>query len=185
MQDSPDQHALRSAHPLALQLIALLAGNPGARVLEIGRGSGRNARALEAAGLAVSGLDDPSRFFAGALSTHALLHGTTADIAGLLAQIADRLPGGAPLLCTFGSVRDARFGTGRRLGPNTFAPLDGDERDVPHTFFDEGRLRAIVAADWDVQSLLERNVDNIAGTWAHAEKPLRGSLHYLASLRRR
>ena len=99
-----------------------------------------------------------------------------------LERIAGRLPAGAPLLCTFGSIRDARFGTGRRLEANTFASLDGDERDVPHTFFDETELRSILAANWDVESLDERNVDEVAGAWAHAEKPLRGSVHCFATL---
>ncbi len=170
---------MRAAHPLARALIARLPR--GARVLEIGHGSGRNHRALEAAGFAVVHFDaqvEPPEGAAGALSTHALLHGSPEEIAAVLAALARRLVGGAPLLATFGSRRDARFGKGTALGPTTFAPTEGDERGVAHSFFDEAALRAILAADFAIEELREVEVDAVVGGWAHASSPLRGAVHW-------
>ena len=70
--DSPEA-VPRPPHPLALDLIERLRDRPGARVLEIGAGSGRNTRALIGAGLRVQAPPD-SGPYAAALSTHALLH---------------------------------------------------------------------------------------------------------------
>ncbi|HUA09530.1 MAG TPA: hypothetical protein VMA98_09670, partial [Candidatus Acidoferrales bacterium] len=71
--DSPEALS-RPPHPLALALIERLRERPGAEVLEVGAGSGRNTPALIAAGLRVG--SEPARGpYAAALSTHALLHG--------------------------------------------------------------------------------------------------------------
>src|SRR5579863_5306025 len=115
----------RPPHPLTLALIARLRRTGGGSVLEIGPGSGRNTRALEAGGLTVVGLEAPHAD--GALSTHALLHGTSREVAALLREIGDRLSPGAPLFATFGSVRDSRFAAGRMVEPFVYAPEGGDE----------------------------------------------------------
>lgn len=124
------------------------------------------------------GLGD--RIADGALSTHALLHGTEAEISALLDRIANQLAPGAPLYGTFGSVRDARNGRGEQRGQHTFAPLDGDERGIAHTYFDEPRLRALLERQFSIESLEERDVDTIAGTWAHQEQPLERAVHWFA-----
>lgn len=175
--DSP-QPAPRPPHPLALELIDRLRNRHGAPVLEIGRGSGRNTRALEAAGFHVIDLDS-EQIAAGALSTHTFLHGTPDAIASLLARVAKRLEPGAPFLVTFGSRQDARFGQGTRIEDHVFAPEEGDERGVPHAFFDEISLRRLLKA-WHVESLREQIVDDIAGQWAHEQQPLRGAVHWFA-----
>jgi len=183
---SPRHEPLRPPHPLALELIARLKDSKSARVLEIGRGSGRNAAALDAAGYGVGNLDapEPSRYDA-ALSTHALLHGTPQSIALLLTRIATRLHAGGPLYATFGSVRDARYREGTRIEEHVFAPVDGDERGVPHAFFDEVRLREMLEDEWIVESMREIDVDAIAGSWAHQLKPLERSMHWFVVVRRR
>lgn len=153
------------------------------RVLEIGAGSGRNTIALEGAGITVLA---PGQGPAdAALSTHALLHGTLESIAERLDQIAAQLRPGAPLYGTFGSVRDARFGEGDRLGAFTFAPTDGDERGVAHTFFDEPRVRALIERRFVVESLVERGVDAVVGTWAHPQSPLESAVHWFAVAKKR
>uniref|UniRef100_E6Q4Y4 Methyltransferase type 11 n=1 Tax=mine drainage metagenome TaxID=410659 RepID=E6Q4Y4_9ZZZZ len=177
---------MRAAHPLARQLIARLPR--AARVLEIGHGSGRNHRALEAAGLEVLHFDavlTPTERAAAALSTHALLHGSPAEIAALLAQIACGLVGGAPFFATFGSTRDARFGEGTQLGPATFAPTDGDERGIAHSYYDEAGLRSALDERFAIEELREVEVDAIAGGWAHASAPLRGAVHWFVVGHRR
>ncbi len=180
--DSP-QPDLRPPHPLALELIERLRNRPGAPVLEIGCGSGRNTRALEAAGFRVTGLEKED-IAAGALSTHTFLHGTPASIDELFARVAERLEPHAPFYVTFGSVRDARYGLGTRLEEHVYAPGTGDERGVPHTFFDEASLRSLAQRRWDVQSLREERVDDVAGKWAHERTPLHGAFHWFAVLRR-
>ena len=181
--DSP-QPAVRPPHPLALELIERLRSRPGAIVLEIGRGSGRNTRALEAAGFTVV---DPGAqtAAAAALSTHALLHGTPASIAELLSTVAQLVEPNGAFYATFGSVRDARFGQGVALAENVFAPEAGDESGVAHTYFTEDALRGMLERSWAIESLEEVGVDEIAGSWAHRERPLAAAVHWFLRARRR
>ncbi len=182
--DSPNP-ASRPPHPLALAAIDALARRPGARVLEVGAGSGRNTRALRAAGfepVSLAAADGPA---AAALSSHALLHGTRAELEALLGAIARAIEPGAPLFATFGSVNDARYGEGIAVEPGVYAPEFGDEAGVAHIFFDEAGLRALLASAWEILSLEERAVDEIAGSWAHERAPLRGARHWFAIARRR
>jgi aminoglycoside 6'-N-acetyltransferase I len=181
-QDSP-QPAVRPPHPLALALIERLQVRPGARVLEIGQGSGRNTRALRDAGFLVVGYDGAGDRGAAALSTHDLLHGTVDEISGRLARIATHLEPGAPFYATFGSTRDARYETGSRIADGVYAPVDGDEAGVAHAYFDRTRLAALLDAHFVIEALDEREVDAIAGSWAHARAPLHGAVHWFALLR--
>ncbi len=155
-----------------------------ARILDLGSGSGRNAAALVAAGYDVLSVPDAARYeappglFDGAVASHALLHGTSAVVAANLRAVAASLAQNAPLCAAFGSVRDARFGCGKRIDDSTFAPTDGDEAGVPHAFFEEATLLALVARDFEIETIEERNVDRIAGAWAHAQAPLAGAVHW-------
>lgn len=174
-----------------MSLIEHLRGAPEIRVLEFACGAGRNTRALRAAGFDVVAIDDltaaseaPSGgvhgAFAAAISTHGLLHGTPAIIAGHVSQIARLLAKSGMLYATFGSVRDARFGRGERINASTFAPVEGDERGVAHGFFDRDQLRALLDPYFAIESLEEHDADEIAGSWAHRERPLSGAVHWFA-----
>jgi hypothetical protein len=186
MNDDSPSSPNRPPHPLAVALIERLRGRSGARVLEIGPGSGRNTRALTAAGMSVQAFGDGAAPGAtAALATHALLHGTPESIARDLRTIAALLEPDAPFYATFGSVRDARFGNGERLGEHVFAPLDGDEAGVAHTFFTRSMLDTLLESDWHVESIDEVSVDDVAGSWAHLRDPLRGAVHWFALLRKR
>lgn len=165
-------------------------------MLDFGTGSGRNADALAAAEHPVTRVDDESAAqgaplplvpggFAAVVSSHALLHGTLAEIAARLAALAESLEAGGLLYATFASTRDRRFGRGRRIAPRTFAALDGDERGVPHTYFTRSRLYALLAKHFTLESLEERAADAVAGRWAHATAPLAGAVHWFAVARRR
>ncbi len=184
------------AHPLAECLIEHLQYRPGSRVLDFASGSGRNTAALREAGFAVIAIDDggaalPGALaasdgeFAAAVSTHGLLHGTPKSIAAALDAIAERLENNGRLYATFGSVRDARFGQGERLGDWTFAPIEEPERGVPHTYYDRERLEALLSLGFLIESLDERGVDQTAGSWAHADRPLRGAVHWFVVARKR
>ena len=181
------------AHPLAGELIEALCCRGGGRVLDFGSGIGRNTAALRDAGFDVLSIDDAAAVgtdalaaidiggtpFDGALSTHALLHGTPHSVRKRVGALACVLSGGAYFFATFASTRDARYGGGEEVAEATFAPLDGDERGVAHVYFDELRLRAIVEPHFRVTSLDERAADAIAGTWAHSASPLRGAVHWI------
>jgi cyclopropane fatty-acyl-phospholipid synthase-like methyltransferase len=174
-------------HPLAVRLIAELT-IPDARVLEIGTGSGRNQRALIAAGARVTAIEAGCRVapasFDAALSTHALLHGTPATLEAALQQVHAALRPGASLYATFGSKRDARYGAGRRIAAHVFAPEDGDEIGVAHAYWDEPELRVLLEP-FELIELIETQVDEIAGSWAHKKKPLAQAYHWMVIARRR
>ncbi len=176
---------MRPPHPLCLALIDRL--GPASSVIECGNGSGRNRRTLHAAGFVV---DDfaalvPGRRYDAALSTHHLLHGTPDGIATDLGRLADSLRIDGRLYATFGSTGDSRFGQGQRLGSHTYAPTEGDEIGVPHTFWDEAALRSLLGQHFRIESLNETIVDEIAGRWAHQENPLKNAVHWFAVLLRR
>jgi hypothetical protein len=185
MNDDSPRAAERPPHPLAVALIERLGSRRGAAVLVHGAGSGRNTAAIERAGFTIRALDDaePASCAAG-LSTHALLHGTPAIIAASLERIAAVLEPGAPFYATFGSVDDARYGAGKEIEPFVYAPLDGDEAGVAHAFFNRERLRTLLSRDFTIEALDQRDVDAIAGSWAHQLRPLRGAVHWFALLRR-
>lgn len=182
---SPEESGLRP-HPLAAALAERLRGSA-ARILEIGTGSGRNRRALLGAGFAVDSFEEVPRApgaYDAALSTHAFLHGSAEQMGANADAVSKALKSGTPFYCTFGSVRDARFGHGTRLGPSTFAPADGDERGVPHTYFTEDELRSLITRRFEIESLEEVSVDEIVGRWAHATAP-RGSVHFFLVARKK
>lgn len=186
-EPSTDAAKLRRAHPLAISLIARLRMKPNARVLEIGSGHGRNTEALRAAGFEVDALADGApvsagaRGYDGALSTHALLHGTPGTVAATLEAIANALKLGAPLHATFASTRDVRFGKGVRISKHVYAAETGDEAGVPHVYFTDEELRLLLEPRFAIESLQETAADNIVGNWAHRE-PLRGVMHWFARL---
>lgn len=175
-----------SPHPLALALIDAL-GKPPARVLDVGTGSGRNARALRAAGFEVDALEDAAvsaglTDHAGAaydalISTHAFLHGDSAGTAVAVANARATLRPGGLFYATFASTGDRRFGAGTRIDAQTFAPDDGDEAGIAHVYFDESQLRALLERHFAVASIEEVPVDAIVGRWAHALQPS-GSIHW-------
>lgn len=189
-----DPGSRREPHPLARRLIDRL-GAPGARVLDFATGSGRNARALRAAGHTVIAVEDAAAAsgdpcggagapFDAAVSTHGLLHGTAGEVGARLESIAAALRPNAPLYATFGSVRDRRFGAGTRIDASTFAPAGGDEAGVPHAYFTREELERALQRHFTIESLEESAVDDVAGAWAHARDPLHGAVHWFAVVRR-
>jgi hypothetical protein len=180
---------------LAQRLIERLQSRPASRVLDFAAGSGRNSEALRLAGFAVVSIDDedapsgklPERArgdFAAVISTHGFLHGTAVAIAARVRSVTQALERGGLFYATFGSTRDVRFNAGERIDDSTFAPIDGDERGVLHTYYDRTRLRALLEPLLEVESLEERRVDDVAGSWAHRKHPLSGAIHWFAVGRR-
>jgi hypothetical protein len=169
-------------HPLAVALCEQLRDRPGARTIDFATGGGRNAAALRAAGFEVLAVSDAEAAsnrpfaaaegrYAGVLSTHGFLHGTPAEIAARVAAAAQRLDPGGLFYATFGSKRDARFGTGIEIARDCYAAREGDERGVPHGFFDDEGLRDMLAALFEIESL--------------RETPAAHGVHWIAIARRR
>lgn len=193
-----DDAPIRPPHPLALRAIERLRERlPGrVRVLDLAAGSGRNTAALERAGFDVLAVDDEAAMrvsamrslhgaFAGAVSTHGFLHGTAAEIAERLDALAAHLEPDAVFALTLGSTSDARFGKGTELDPSTYAPDEGDETSIAHAFFTRSQVDALLEPQYEIEWVEERNVDEIAGKWAHRETPLRGAVHWFVIARRR
>ncbi|MGC1380281.1 MAG: hypothetical protein WA814_04575, partial [Candidatus Baltobacteraceae bacterium] len=122
--------------------------------------------------------------FAAVVSSHGFLHGRRHAIEDRLRAVAAHLEDEGVLYATFGSARDGRFGAGTRLDAATYAPLEGDERGVAHTFFDRTALDALLAPHFVTESAEERAVDEIAGSWAHREGPLTGAVHWFVVARK-
>ncbi len=139
--------------------------------------------ALEAAGFEVHSIADGAHitprdeYYDGALSTHALLHGTPATVAAGLDAIARAVKRNAPLHATFASTRDARFGKGLRISKHVYATETGDEANVPHVYFTDAELRSLLEPRFSVESIQETAADEIIGRWAHGQ-PLHGVVHW-------
>ncbi len=200
--DEPPAHPL--ALELA-RVLARSDASP--RVLMLGVGSGRNVAPLVAAGASVDIVEgDPERAraaairfaagprvrvtrgsyagpyafagdFAGALSTHALLHGRIASIEQAVGAIASRLLPGGALYATFGSTSDPRYAAGAPIEPFVTAPRAGSERDVPHAYFDEVRLRALLRP-FAIETIVEASASETTGRWAHDANESRTMMHW-------
>jgi len=198
----PGPHPLAEA--LAATLAAA-GGEP--RVLVVGAGSGRSLPPLLAAGARVDVLeadleraaaasrrfanearlrvargfyDEPAPFeggYAAAFSSHALLHGTTSDVARAVDAIRIRLAPGGAFVLTLGSKRDPRFGTGRAVAEDTFAPTSGSEANVAHAFFDAGGVRELLGA-FALEEMCEANAGEAVGRWAHEPREAESIVHW-------
>jgi hypothetical protein len=193
---SPEDEATIRPHPLARALIDRLGSSRRAAVIDFAVGSGRNSAALREAGFTVFPVDDaaaqsnrpmPSQKAActALLSSHGFLHGTRQAIEERLHRVAQWIEPGGLLYATFGSTNDARFGTGDRIDASTFAPNDGDERGVAHAFFTEPELCALLQPVFDVELMEERAVDEVAGAWAHRQRPLSRAVHWFVIAKKR
>ncbi len=116
--------------------------------------------------------------FTAALSTHALLHGTQPQISAAVAYVRARLVEAAPFYTTLGSTADPRYGTGRYVAAHTFAPIDGSEADVPHTYFDERGVRELFA-HFAIEELTEESAAHSVGRWAHSEAEAATIVHWI------
>jgi hypothetical protein len=123
-----------------------------------------------------------SHEYVGALSTHALLHGTTEHIAAVVSVLASVMLPDAELFLTFGSTSDPRFGNGTPIAAATWAPSGGSEAGVPHTYFDEAALRTLLRA-FDIISLDETPARELVGTWAHGEPGAPEIIHWFAHVK--
>jgi hypothetical protein len=191
MSSSPSAQA---AHPLARQLLALVADRPlGGPVIEVGTGSGRNTRALVDAGVQVVSVPDDVLYtqlpgthetYSAALSTHGYLHGTTAKLRAGFAELRRVLRPGAPIFITLGSIADARYGLGIPFDERSFAPGEGEEVGIPHAYFDRDGVNEVLEGFFTIEEAEKVDVDEIVGRWAHAENDVTGRVHWFVRARR-
>jgi hypothetical protein len=85
---------------------------------------------------------------------------------------------------TLGSIKDARYGLGIPLDERTFAPGEGDEAGIPHAYFDRDGVLEILFG-FEIASLEEVDVDEIAGRWAHPTDEIAGRVHWFAIARKK
>ena len=188
------QSSATTAHPLATRLISLATERPLAGpIIEVGNGSGRNTRALVAAGLQVVPVTDDvpitqlpgtRDLYGAALATHAYLHGTTDKLRAGLADLRRVLLPDAPAFFTLGSIRDARYGFGVPFDERSYAPGDGDEAGIPHAYFDEDGARELLRGFFRIDALTEHETDAIVGRWAHAGDEVTGRVHWFVEATR-
>ena len=183
------------------------------RVLLLGVGSGRNVPPLVRAGASVDIVEaDPERArdaairfaagprvrvvrgsyagpyafaggFSAALTTHALLHGSLASIERAVAAIANRLHPDGVFYATFGSTRDPRFAAGTPIEAFVSAPRDGGERDVPHAYYDEPRVRELLRS-FTIDGIEEASASETAGRWAHDAREAETMIHWFVRARK-
>ena len=183
----------QTAHPLAELLIELAREHPlDGPVIEVGTGSGRNTRALVAAGIPNLTVPDSTPYtqlpgsretYGAALSTHAYLHGATPKLRAGIAELRRVLRPNAPAFITLGSFKDARYGLGVPLDERTFAPGEGDEAGIPHAYFDRDGVIELLFG-YTIVSLEEVDVDDIVGRWAHTDDEIVGRVHWFVVARR-
>jgi hypothetical protein len=189
MTSSPhEQSTIRPPHLLAVEIASRLAGRPQARILDYCSGSGRNAAYLRSAGFEVVAIPDSqageldrsvgAAEFAGLVSSHGLLHGFAPEMPARIEMLAGRLEPGGWMCATFGSQRDARYGSGTRVGDDTFAAVDGDEPGIAHAYFNDRSLRTMLEPFFEIVALTEIDAGKTAGTWAH-RTPLSDAVHWL------
>jgi hypothetical protein len=211
---TPGEAAAPPPHRLARELAEFLASQLTPLVLVLGYGSGRNVPALVDVGARLAVVDDdagrasvaaarfageklvsvthagyaefalPGGPFAGALSTHALLHGTPERIAAAIAHTAAHLAAGAPFFLTLGTKSDPRFGAGLSGGPDTYAATSGSEAGVPHAYFDDAGVRALLR-DFTIDALVESSAAETSGSWAHSAAEAETLRHWFVRARRR
>ena len=200
-------------HPLARELAAALCNESAPRVLLVGAGNGRNVPPFRALDIVVDVVEeDPVRarsvgdafaadrgvrvgyaphagpypFYdscAGALSTSAMLHGSAASVARAIAAVRERLHPAGLFFSTFGSTRDPRFGCGLRVDDATFAPEAGSEAGVPHVYFDDARLRAVLEG-FTILDASEASATETVGRWAHDARDAAAIVHWFVRARR-
>jgi hypothetical protein len=184
----------QTAHPLAERLIRDAREHTfDGPVVEVGTGSGRNTRALVEAGIPVLSVPDSTPYtqlpgghdtFGAALSTHGYLHGASDKVRAGFAELRRVLRPRAPVYVTLGSIKDARYGLGLPFDERTFAPGEGDEAGIPHAYFDrDGVIETLFG--FEIESMEEVDVDEIAGRWAHPNDELAGRVHWFVVARRK
>ena len=183
----------QTAHPLAERLIESIREHPlDGPVIEVGTGSGRNTRALVAAGIPVVEVRDDMLYtqlpgtremYGAALSTHAYLHGTEAKLRAGIAELRRVLMPGARIFVTLGSFKDARYGLGVPFDERSFAPGEGAEIGIPHAYFDRDGVLELLFG-FTIDALEEVEVDEIVGRWAHADDEIAGRVHWFVQARR-
>ena len=97
-------------------------------------------------------------FFDAVVSVQVIHHADIATISGIVGEISRVLSKGGLLFVTVPKLRN-QGETFEQLEPNTFVPLDGPEKGLPHHYFTPGELQEVFG-DYDI-------VDIHLDRWEH------------------
>jgi len=100
----------------------------------------------------------PDVRFHGVVSLDAIHHNRLTEIRRAVAVVHDHLLPGGHFFATVKSSKADSYGQGVEVAPGTFIPRDGYEAGVPHHFFDEAGIRALLKG-WELLVLVERVMD--------------------------
>lgn len=139
--------------------------------------------ALKPYHVSYSALPFQSAYFSLVLSTHVLQHGRYDEVAVIIAECARVLKPGGTFRAVFASTRDRRFGQGRKIADDCWAPSDGDEQGVAHLYVQAAEIAELLHPFFHIFGLHEHDADHIAGAWAH-RRPA-GLVHWFVQARRR
>lgn len=117
--------------------------------------------------------------FDGVLAFNVVYHATRRDVVRAIGETARVLRPGGIAMITFQSTRSSKFGSGRRLGDNTFVPMAGHEAGIPHFFAAHEDVRGLLDVDFRVEALEHLEVSTEASTGAER------NCHWMALARRK
>jgi ubiquinone/menaquinone biosynthesis C-methylase UbiE len=104
------------------------------------------------------------------VAVHVLPHDNLDGLRGTVSELQRVLKPKGVLVATLLSVKDSRYGTGRKVAPDTFSGFDDpDESDVPHHFSDEKEAKELLA-EFDLIKLEEK--------FMHSERRKATSVHW-------
>jgi SAM-dependent methyltransferase len=111
----------------------------------------------------VDALPYPDASFDAVISVQVIHHARLATIRGIVAEIARVLAPGGTLFVTVTLLKAGHNGAFLEIEPNTFVPLDGREKGMPHHRFTPQELRETFAA-FEGLDLYEDSVQHICLT---------------------
>jgi tellurite methyltransferase len=88
----------------------------------------------------MSNLPFIERYFDGIVCTNVLHHGKLAEIKRAVGEVRRVMRKGASAFVVALSTADFRKGDGKKLEPNTYVFIEGDERGIIHHFFPRSEL---------------------------------------------
>ena len=108
--------------------------------------------------------------FDAVIAVYTLPHNTFNGLKEAVSELWRVLKPKGILVATLLSVKDSRYGTGKKVAPDTFSGFDDpDESDVPHHFSDEKEAKELLA-EFDLIKLEEKSM--------HSERRKATSVHW-------
>lgn len=120
---------------------------------------------------------------AGALTTHALLHGSPVSVEAAVGAVAEALAPEAPFYATLGSPEDARRPKGRIVDARTWVPVEGPEAGVSHVAFERAEIDTLFG-EFAIETVESVGAAETVGQWAHDAEGAIDIVHWFVRARR-